>query len=115
MQKLIDETERRRQKQIAYNLENGITPRSVNKTPQEIMNQPSVAPRTYDSMYAEQQIEALVADPVLAYMSRPQLERAVADARSRMEEAARDLDFMNAARFRDEMLTLEKLLAQRES
>lgn len=115
MQKLIDETERRRQKQIAYNLENGITPRSVNKTPQEIMNQPSVAPRTYDTMYAEQQIEALVADPVLAYMSRPQLERAVADARSRMEEAARDLDFMNAARFRDEMLALEKLLAQRES
>ena len=115
MQKLIDETERRRQKQLLYNQQHGITPRSVGKTAQQILNQPTVVPRTYDALYAQQEIAALVADPIVAYMSRPQLEKAIAEARVRMEEAARDLDFMNAARHRDEMLALEKLLAERSA
>ena len=115
MQKLIDETERRRQKQLQYNQQYGIVPRSVGKTPQQILNQPTVVPRTYDAIFAQQEIAAMVADPVIAYMSRPQLEKAIAEARMRMEEAARDLDFMNAARHRDEMLALETLLAERSA
>jgi excinuclease ABC subunit B len=116
MRSTIDETTRRRAIQIAYNEERGITPRTVTKTKQEIMEQRSILdvrgalPTKY---YIEQEEFSLAAEPVVAYATRSQLEKMVADAESRMKKAAKDLDFITAAQLRDEMLALKKQLREK--
>lgn len=108
MRLTIEETERRRAKQIAYNTAHGLTPQPLNKSKEGGFRQASM--QQDSRAYTEPEEISLAADPVLQYMSREQLDKAVAAARKNMDKAAKELDFISAARYRDEMLALEKLL-----
>lgn len=114
MQRTIDETMRRRTKQIQYNEENGITPQTVIKSTDEIFTI-GRDPRKAVQAYIEPQDIALsmVADPVVHMMGIPQLQKAIADTKKKMLAAAKDMDFLEAARLRDEMYALEKLLDEK--
>ena len=114
MQRTIDETERRRVKQIAYNDENGITPLSLAKTRDEIMGQRSILDfRAKTKAYIEPEYGSqLAADPVVEYMGRDQVEKLIAETEKKMKEAAKELDFISAAQYRDEMLALKKKLTK---
>lgn len=111
MQRTIDETNRRREKQLKYNEEHNITPVTVTKTREQIIGQASVLaikPKEATA-YVEPEESSLVADPIVAYMDKKQLEKAIASAKKNMEKAAKDIDFMQAAKFRDEMYVLQKM------
>jgi len=112
MQRTIDETERRRVKQMAYNEKYGIVPRSLAKTREEIMGQRSILDvRGPRNAYLEPQDRGLeAADPVLEYAGRDQLEKLVAETEKKMKAAAKDLDFISAAQYRDELFALKKRL-----
>jgi excinuclease ABC subunit B len=112
MQDTIDETNRRRSIQIAYNEEHGITPRTVSRTREEIMNQRSILDvrGTEPTAYIEKEEVSLAAEPILAYASRGQLEKMIQQAEENMKKAAKDLDFLSAAQYRDEMNALKKML-----
>lgn len=119
MQKTIEETERRREKQIAYNIANNITPTQIVRSKQSIMGQTAIADgsepgRNEHKYYAGPDENAVAADPVIAYMSHDQLEKSIATTKKQMEKAARDLDFVQAAKLRDEMFALEKLLKDKK-
>ncbi|TDH25281.1 excinuclease ABC subunit UvrB [Segetibacter sp. 3557_3] len=114
MQRTIDETNRRREKQIAYNLEHGITPQTIRKTVEQIMKQTSVL----DIKGSDDNVEYSLIDdkPLVAaeqqqeYKTIPQMEKAITQVKKQMEKAARDLDFMEAARLRDQMFKMQKEL-----
>ncbi len=108
MQRTIDETNRRREKQLKYNEKHGITPQQAIKSGRSILTGNALTQAEYT--YANEEIMSIAADPVVAYMDRHGLEKAVATARQRMEAAAKALDFANAAIFRDEMYVLQKKL-----
>jgi excinuclease ABC subunit B len=116
MQRTIDETGRRRIKQMEFNQEHGITPRTVTKSIDQIMKQGSVLDiKGYDTRdpYAIQPDQDLVqraAEEQAVYKTIPQMEKAVGKVKKDMEKAARDLDFIEAARLRDEMFRLQKEL-----
>jgi excinuclease ABC subunit B len=113
MQRTIDETNRRREKQVAYNIINNITPRTVTKSKDQIMAQTSVLDiKGYDpdSPYAVDEIITRAAEDGSDYTTIPQLEKAISKTKKEMEKAARDMDFMEAARLRDEMFALQKKL-----
>lgn len=112
MRRTIEETERRRERQIAYNTEHGITPKTVIKSTDEIMRSTRVADSKGGGhrVYIEPEETSVAADPVLHLMSKPQLEKAIADTQRAMQKAAKEMDFMYAARLRDEMFALQKLL-----
>jgi len=118
MQRTIDETTRRREKQVAFNLEHGITPRTVVKSKQQVFAQTSVLDiKGYDpaNPYAIAPDESLVtvaAEEQAEYKTIPQTEKAISGIKKQMEKAARDLDFMEAARLRDEMFVLQKKLEE---
>ncbi len=110
MQKTIDETRRKREKQLRYNREKGITPRQIVKTGDSIMA--GIQLKTGQKAYAgagEESGVNLAADPVVRYMDRKALEKAIEKTRKAMEEASAKLDFIEAARYRDELAELEKL------
>jgi len=111
MQQAIDETNRRRNTQIAYNLEHGITPITVNKSREEIMDQTKVADSNrFSKQYIEPESEpSLAADPVVAYLSKEELNKMIDRTKKQMDKAAKDLDFVEAARLRDEMFALQKI------
>jgi excinuclease ABC subunit B len=110
MQKLIDETERRRAKQIAYNEAHGIIPQTVVRAVEESMNPTAKKVTTYTDLSQDDNSYAIAADPIISYMSKPQLETVIAETKRNMEEAASKLDFISAAKFRDELFALEKVL-----
>ncbi|HUM65058.1 MAG TPA: excinuclease ABC subunit UvrB [Chitinophagaceae bacterium] len=118
MQRTIDETNRRREKQIAYNIEHGITPRTVVKSKQQVLAQTSVLDiKGYDpaNPYAiapDEDLVTVAAEDQEEYKTIPQAEKAIARVKKQMEKAARDLDFMEAARLRDEMFQLQKKLEE---
>jgi excinuclease ABC subunit B len=120
MQKTIDETNRRREKQVAHNTLHGITPKTVKKTIEQVMKQTSVLDiKGFDNAkpYAIQPDEDIVqhraAEDAVPYgngKTIPQMEKAIAKTKKDMEKAARDLDFIEAARLRDEMFRMQKEL-----
>ena len=111
MQKTIDETARRRAIQIAYNEEHGLVPTALNKSKEKIMESTKVAdgdPATRNLKYEYSEEISIAADPVIAYMSAEQLDKTIAFTRKEMEKAAKELDFIEAARLRDELYALEE-------
>ncbi len=111
MQSAIDETNRRRMIQEEYNQDHGITPTTVKKDKAAILQQTGVADRKKGSKkYYIEEEQNIAADPVVAYMSKDQLLKLAAETRRKMERAAKDLDFMEAAKLRDELMEIEKLI-----
>ncbi|HXS35407.1 MAG TPA: excinuclease ABC subunit UvrB [Flavipsychrobacter sp.] len=112
MQRTMDETERRREKQMKYNEENGITPKTVIKSKEQIFKQTSVLDiKGYDekNKYAvNDDLVSLAAEEEVEYKSAAQLDKLIAQTRKAMEKAAKELDFMEAARLRDRLLVLQK-------
>jgi len=117
MQRTIDDNERKRAKQIQYNAANNIVPTSIKKTREEVYKQTSVLDirgnKTETNYYVEPEEISMVADPVIQYMTKDQMERTIGETKKRMQKAAKDLDFMEAARLRDEMYALEKLFQEK--
>ena len=109
MQRTIDETSRRRKMQEEYNKEHGLTPTALIKSTKKILESTKVADgdRSHDP-YSILETAAMAADPVIQYMSQEQLEKTILYTKKQMEKAAKDLDFMEAARFRDELFALEQ-------
>jgi excinuclease ABC subunit B len=118
MQKAISETNRRREKQIAFNIEHNITPTTIIKSTKEVFAQTSVLDiKGYDpaNPYAiapDEDMVTVAAEEQAEYKTIPQLEKALSKIKKKMEKAARDLDFMEAARLRDEMYLLQKQLTE---
>lgn len=116
MQRTIDETTRRREKQIAYNIEHGITPKTIKKSVEHIMKQTAVLdikgfdPKKPYAIQADEDLITTAAEEQAEYKTIPQMEKAIARVKKEMEKAARDLDFIEAARLRDEMFKLQKEL-----
>ncbi len=116
MRQTIEETNRRRSIQMAYNEAHGITPRTVTRSREEILAQRSILDiRTTEqaNYYVEPEAPTLAAEPIVAYATRPQLEKMIAETETRMKKAAKELDFLTAAQLRDEMLALKKQLRER--
>jgi len=117
MQKTIDETLRRREKQIEYNIKHNITPTTVSKSTEQIMAQGSVLDvKGYDpsKAYALNNDETLsiAAEDEEEYLTIPKMEKKISSTKRQMEKAAKDLDFMEAAKLRDEMFRLKKVLEE---
>lgn len=112
MQRAMDETNRRRATQMAYNEEHGITPRTVLKTKDEIFEQTSVADakKKEVKMYAGPEEVSIAAEPVIQMMKRDELEKLIKKTEKQMEAAAKELDFLQAAKYRDELAELRQLL-----
>ena len=112
MQKTIDETQRRRSIQQAYNEAQGITPQTIMRTREQILNKKSILDIREGTKHAyiEPLEPSLAADPVLAYLNRDQLDQLIRETEDKMKKAARELDFITAAQYRDEMLGLKKRL-----
>lgn len=113
MKKTIDETNRRREVQLAYNEANGITPQQIIKAASNILS--DIRRKTGDKpAYIEPEKIDIAADPVVQYMSREALQKAMEKAKKSMEKAASELDFIQAARFRDEMLAYKELVLKKD-
>ncbi len=109
MRKTIEETNRRREKQLAYNEANGIEPQQIVKAASNVLR--DIRKKTGQQPYVEPEKVDVAADPLVKYMGREALEKAMDKARKSMEKAAADLNFIEAARFRDEMLAYKEMLA----
>ena len=111
MQQTIDETGRRREKQVAYNALHGITPTQVKKGHKTIFEQSGLIDDRKKAIYQEMTIEeSIAADPLIKTMNHDQLRKTIEQTKKNMERAAKDMDFMEAARLRDEMFALQKLV-----
>jgi excinuclease ABC subunit B len=112
MSKAIEETNRRRSIQMAYNDEHGITPKTIFKSREAIMEQTSVADSKGGAKryYIEPEEVRIAADPVVQYMGKSDLEKLIAETQRKMETAAKELNFLEAARYRDELLQLREKL-----
>jgi excinuclease ABC subunit B len=111
MRKTIDETNRRREIQLAYNEANNITPKQIIKAASSILS--DIRRKTGEKqVYVEPETIDIAADPVVQYMSKEALQKAMDKAKKSMEKAASELNFIEAARFRDEMLAYKDLLAK---
>lgn len=111
MQEAIDETNRRRAIQHAYNVEHGITPTTILRSKESIMSQTSVGSPggKGKKYYTGEEVSSVAADPVVSYMESDELVKLINKTRKSMEKAARELDFIEAAQLRDELQELEEL------
>ena len=112
MQRTIDSTNYRREKQLKYNIENDITPTQIIKASREIVGYASIGMKVKG--YSGDEPTNLAADPVVQYMSVPALEKAITKLRKDMEAAAKELDFYEAARLRDEMFKFQEILKEKK-
>jgi excinuclease ABC subunit B len=112
MQRTIQETNRRREKQLKYNEEHNITPQQVIKSSKSTMGRP-VSQITGEKYYVEPSETDLAADPLIRYMDRGALQKTIDKTKRSMEKAARELDFIEAARLRDEMYKLQEILGSK--
>ena len=112
MQITIDETNRRRATQIAYNEKWGITPTTITKSKEDIINQRTVLDIrvAQPKAYIEPEEISVAADPIIAYMSKDKIEDMIKQIEFKMKKAAKDLDFISAAQYRDELFALKKKL-----
>ena len=110
MQETLDETDRRREKQMAYNKEHGIVPKQIETKMNTLV---AASGRSQYSGGRQDDARMQLGDPVLSKMSRTELENALEDAKRRMEDAAKNLDFVNAARYRDEMWEIKDVILDR--
>jgi len=115
MQRTIDETNRRREKQLAYNQKHNITPKTIIKSVEQIMEQTSIADtsKKIPSYFDEEVHPSLVADPVVNYMNKEQMEKAITVTQQKMKQAAKELDFILAAQYRDELFELQRIFRER--
>ena len=118
MRRTIEETDRRREKQVAFNIKHGITPKTIIKSIEQVMGQTSVLDiKGYDAskpyaMAPDGELVTLAAEDQEIYQTIPQMEKVITQIKRQMEKAARDLDFMEAAKLRDEMFRLQKELEE---
>ena len=116
MQQAIDETDRRRKIQLDYNAANGITPQTIIRSKDSILGQTKVADskKSMKRYYIEDEEKSLAADPVVAYLNKEELLKMAENTKKAMEKAAKELDFMEAARLRDEYLALQKAIEDKK-
>jgi len=118
MERTIEETNRRREKQVIYNQEHGIVPKTVGKSREAIIEQTSVldfssGENKRGKPYVEVDEVSMAADPIVQYMTKPEMQKSIDKTRKDMAKAAKDMDFLLAARLRDEMFAMEKLFGER--
>jgi excinuclease ABC subunit B len=116
MRVTIDETNRRREKQVAYNTKHGITPRTIGKSREAIIEQTSVMDFKggVQKAYVEKEMtDNLAADPIVQYMTQDELQKSIEKTKKDMVLAAKEMDFLMAAKLRDEMYALEKIMQER--
>lgn len=117
MKKTIDETNRRREKQLAYNEEHGITPKQIQRARNSALLGAGSSSDSTDvkipKAYVEPSVNGVAADPIVQYMTKPQMEKAIERTRKLMQDAAKKLEFIEAAQYRDELLKLEDMMQER--
>jgi excinuclease ABC subunit B len=113
IKRMMNETNRRREKQIAYNTIHNITPAPIVKSMQDIMSQTAVADGKARPVkaYIEKEPPGIAADPVIAYLPKEKIQKLIQKTRKSMEDSVKNLDFLEAARYRDELKYLSEKLA----
>lgn len=113
MQKTINETNRRREKQIKYNTEYNITPQQIHKSKHSVLDDLRPAQQGKNIYYSEDEYSGIAADPVMEYMTPAQISKLIATTKKNMEKEAKALNFIEAAMYRDEIFRLKKLLEKK--
>ena len=117
MRLTIDETNRRREKQLAYNEANGITPQQIKKARNlavfGTVNSPDFDIVKHKHAYIEPAQTNVAADPIMQYMTKDQMKKSIDRTRKQMQEAAKKLEFIEAAQYRDELLKMEDLMKEK--
>ncbi|MEI6821645.1 MAG: helicase-related protein, partial [Bacteroidota bacterium] len=110
MQQTIDETDRKRVKQIKYNIENNITPTQITKLTNASLTRSAQGNASSPKPYIESDAISIAAEPILKYMSKKQLEKSLSLSKKNMEKAVKELDFTQAAKYRDEVIEIQKIM-----